>query len=156
MPRGTAFFHTTGEKSGLEDFHVREKIMRFDHERVPERVVHARGAAAHGVSRFMSRSKTSLGRIFYATLRSRLPFSRVFRRSRVRDVGGYSARRARVFTKLYTQEGNFDLVGTTCPVFFIQDAIKFLYFVHAVKPEPHNEMPRRRRRTTSFWDFLSL
>lgn len=141
----------------LEDFIMREKITHFDHERIPERIVHARGAAAHGV--FVSYADHSwlTKASFLAAEGKETPvfvrFSTV-QGSRgsadtVRDVRGFA-------TKFYTDEGNFDLVGNNMPVFFIQDAIKFPDFVHAVKPEPHNEIPQAQSAHDTFWDFVSL
>jgi catalase len=141
----------------LEDFHLREKIMRFDHERIPERVVHARGAAAHGVFQvYESLEEITRARFLCDPALKTAVFTRfsTVAGSRgsadtVRDVRGFA-------TKFYTQEGNFDLVGNNMPVFFIQDAIKFLDFVHAVKPEPHNEMPQAASAHDTLWDFVSL
>lgn len=141
----------------LEDFIMREKLTHFDHERIPERIVHARGSAAHGV--FVSYGDHSwlTKASFLAAEGKETPvftrFSTV-QGSRgsadtVRDVRGFA-------TKFYTDEGNFDLVGNNMPVFFIQDAIKFPDFVHAVKPEPHNEMPQAQSAHDTFWDFVSL
>jgi len=141
----------------LEDFIMREKLTHFDHERIPERIVHARGSAAHGV--FVSYADHSwlTKASFLAAEGKETPvftrFSTV-QGSRgsadtVRDVRGFA-------TKFYTDEGNFDLVGNNMPVFFIQDAIKFPDFVHAVKPEPHNEIPQAQSAHDSFWDFVSL
>ncbi len=141
----------------LEDFHLREKITRFDHERIPERVVHARGAAAHGVFQIYESLEDITRAQFLCDPSLKTP---VFTRfstvagsrgsaDTVRDVRGFA-------TKFYTQEGNFDLVGNNMPVFFIQDAIKFLDFVHAVKPEPHNEMPQAASAHDTLWDFVSL
>ena len=142
----------------LEDFHLREKITRFDHERIPERVVHARGSAAHGVFRVYD---DSLARVtaakFLSDPKRKTPvfcrFSTVGgsrgSADTVRDVRGFAV-------KFYTEEGNFDLVGNNMPVFFIQDGIKFPDIVHAVKPEPHHEMPQASSAHDSFWDFVSL
>jgi catalase len=141
----------------LEDFHLREKITHFDHERIPERIVHARGAGAHGFFQvYESLAKwTSAG--FLNDPARRTP---VFVRfSTVAGSRGSSdlARDARGFAvKFYTEEGNFDLVGNNIPVFFIQDAVKFPDFVHSVKPEPHNEMPQAASAHDTFWDFISL
>src|SRR6187455_59570 len=141
----------------LEDFILREKITHFDHERIPERVVHARGSAAHGIFRLhedMSRY-TSAG--FLCDTNRETP---VFVRfSTVAGSRGSSdlARDVRGFAvKFYTDAGNFDLVGNNIPVFFIQDAVKFPDLVHAVKPEPHNEMPQAASAHDTFWDFISL
>jgi catalase len=141
----------------LEDFHFREKITHFDHERIPERVVHARGAAAHGyfqVYRSLSRytraaflqdpdKKTPVFVRFSTVAGSRGSTDLA------RDVRGFAV-------KFYTDEGNFDLVGNNIPVFFIQDAVKFPDLVHAVKPEPHNEIPQAASAHDTFWDFISL
>lgn len=141
----------------LEDFHLREKIMHFDHERIPERVVHARGSAAHGYFQVYKSMKEYTKAGFLQDPSVKTPvfvrFSTVagFRGSAdtVRDARGFA-------TKFYTSEGNFDLVGNNIPVFFIQDAIKFPDFVHSVKPEPHNEMPQASSAHDNFWDFISL
>jgi catalase len=141
----------------LEDFIFREKITHFDHERIPERIVHARGSGAHG---------------FFQVYESQAPLTRaqflqdphvktpVFVRfSTVAGSRGSSdlARDVRGFAvKFYTQEGNFDLVGNNMPVFFIQDAVKFPDLIHAVKPEPHNEIPQAASAHDTFWDFISL
>ncbi|MBD1381046.1 catalase [Metabacillus arenae] len=140
----------------MEDFHFREKMTHFDHERIPERVVHARGFGAHG---------------YFQPYESMAPFTKakflqdpsvktpVFVRfstvagskgsgDTVRDVRGFA-------TKFYTEEGNYDLVGNNIPVFFIQDAIKFPDLVHALKPEPHNEMPQAASAHDTFWDFIA-
>ena len=126
----------------LEDHILREKIMHFDHERIPERVVHARGAAAHGVFELYENMAKVAKADFLNDISINTPvfvrFSTVvgFRGSAdtARDVRGFSVR-------FYTQEGNFDLVGNNIPVFFVQDAIKFPDLIHSVKPEPHNEIP---------------
>lgn len=141
----------------LEDFIMREKLTHFDHERIPERIVHARGAAAHGVFKSYADHSWLTKASFLAGEGKETPvfvrFSTV-QGSRgsadtVRDARGFA-------TKFYTDEGNFDLVGNNMPVFFIQDAIKFPDFVHAVKPEPHNEIPQAQSAHDSFWDFVSL
>ena len=141
----------------LEDFILREKITHFDHERIPERVVHARGAAAHGyfqVERSMSRYTRA---VFLQDPSKKTP---VFVRfSTVAGSRGSSdlARDVRGFAvKFYTDEGNFDLVGNNFPVFFIQDAVKFPDLIHAVKPEPHHEIPQAASAHDTFWDFISL
>src|SRR6476660_3464295 len=141
----------------LEDFILREKITHFDHERIPERVVHARGAAAHGyfqVERSLSRytraaflqdpSKRTPVFVRFSTVAGSRGSSDL-----ARDVRGFAV-------KFYTDEGNFDLVGNNIPVFFIQDAIKFPDLIHAVKPEPHNEIPQAASAHDTFWDFISL
>jgi catalase len=141
----------------LEDFHLREKITHFDHERIPERVVHARGAGAHGFFQVYEPlgKWTSAG--FLTDPARRTPvfvrFSTVVgsrgSTDLARDVRGFAV-------KFYTEEGNFDLVGNNIPVFFIQDAVKFPDLVHSVKPEPHNEMPQAAAAHDTFWDFISL
>lgn len=151
---------TVGERGPtlLEDFHLREKVMRFDHERIPERVVHARGSGAHGYFQVYNdalRAHTSAQFLCDPSLRTPVfvRFSTV-QGSRgstdtPRDVRGFA-------TKFYTEQGNFDLVGNNMPVFFIQDGIKFPDFVHALKPEPHNEMPQAASAHDTLWDFVSL
>lgn len=141
----------------LEDFILREKITHFDHERIPERIVHARGSGAHGIFKLYK----SLGNVTKANfLNDTETETPVFVRfstvagSRgstdlARDVRGFAV-------KFYTQHGNFDLVGNNMPVFFIQDAMKFPDLVHAVKPEPDNEMPQAASAHDTFWDFISL
>src|SRR5512133_3174832 len=127
----------------LEDFQLREKIMHFDHERIPERIVHARGSGAHGYFELTESMSGYTKAKFLQTPGTRTP---VFTRfSTVAGSRGSSdlARDIRGFAvKFYTEEGNYDLVGNNMPVFFIQDAIKFPDLVHAVKPEPHHEMPQ--------------
>jgi len=141
----------------VDDFHFREKIFHFDHERIPERVVHARGYAAHG---------------FFETYESLAAYTRadIFQRPgektpafvRFSTVAGNKgsfdlARDVRGFAvKLYTQEGNWDIVGNNIPVFFIQDAIKFPDMVHAVKQEPDRAFPQAQSAHDNFWDFISL
>ncbi len=141
----------------LEDFILREKITHFDHERIPERVVHARGSAAHGYFQVYE----SLAELTKAGfLQDPAMQTPVFVRfSTVAGSRGSSdlARDVRGFAvKFYTQEGNYDLVGNNMPVFFIQDAIKFPDLIHAVKPEPHNEIPQAASAHDTFWDFISL
>jgi len=141
----------------LEDFQLREKITHFDHERIPERIVHARGSGAHGYFELhKSMSKYTKAK-FLQTPGTRTP---VFVRfSTVAGSRGSSdlARDVRGFAvKFYTEEGNFDLVGNNIPVFFIQDAIKFPDLIHAVKPEPDNEIPQAASAHDTFWDFVSL
>ncbi len=141
----------------LEDFILREKINHFDHERIPERVVHARGSAAHGYFELTS----SLADVSKAGI-----FNRVGERTpvfaRFSTVAGSkgsfdTARDVRGFAvKFYTQEGNWDLVGNNIPVFFIQDAIKFPDLIHAAKPEPDREFPQAQTAHDTFWDFVSL
>jgi len=141
----------------LEDFIMREKITHFDHERIPERVVHARGSGAHGVFRVYESMSHLTKAHFLQDPSAETPvfvrFSTVAgsrgSTDLARDVRGFAV-------KFYTQEGNFDLVGNNIPVFFIQDAIKFPDLVHAVKPEPDNEMPQAASAHDTFWDFISL
>lgn len=141
----------------LEDFIMREKITHFDHERIPERIVHARGTGAHGFFQTYENHSALTKAGFLQDPGKKTP---VFVRfstvqgprgsgDTVRDVRGFAV-------KFYTDEGNFDLVGNNMPVFFIQDAIKFPDFVHAVKPEPHNEIPTGGSAHDTFWDFVSL
>src|SRR5688572_18170155 len=141
----------------LEDFILREKITHFDHERIPERIVHARGSAAHGVFKVYK----SMGKYTKAAfLQDPEKETPVFVRfSTVAGSRGSSdlARDVRGFAvKFYTDDGNFDLVGNNIPIFFIQDAMKFPDLVHAVKPEPDNEMPQAASAHDTFWDFISL
>ena len=141
----------------LEDFIFREKMTHFDHERIPERIVHARGSAAHGVFQvYESMAKyTKAGFLNDPSIQTPVfvRFSTVAgsrgSTDMARDVRGFAV-------KFYTQEGNFDLVGNNMPVFFIQDAIKFPDLIHAVKPEPHNEIPQAASAHDTFWDFVSL
>lgn len=141
----------------LEDFLLREKITHFDHERIPERVVHARGSGAHGFFELDKSLKKYTRAAFLQEAGNRTP---VFVRfSTVAGSRGSSdlARDVRGFAiKFYTSEGNFDLVGNNMPVFFIQDAIKFPDLIHAVKPEPNNEIPQAASAHDTFWDFISL
>jgi catalase len=142
----------------MEDQVLREKIQHFDHERIPERVVHARGAAAHGFFQVFdnSLSKYTVAKVLTdPTLKTPvfLRFSTVAgsrgSADTARDVRGFAV-------KLYTVEGNWDLVGNNIPVFFIQDAIKFPDLIHAVKPEPNNEIPQASSAHDTFYDFISL
>ncbi|MGC4098035.1 MAG: catalase [Nitrospira sp.] len=141
----------------LEDFHLREKITHFDHERIPERVVHARGAAAHGFFQVYESMASVTKAGFLRNPAERTPvfvrFSTVVgsrgSSDLARDVRGFAV-------KFYTQEGNVDLVGNNIPVFFIQDGMKFPDLVHAIKPEPHHEMPQAASAHDTFWDFISL
>ncbi len=151
---------TVGERGPtlLEDFHAREKITHFDHERIPERVVHARGAGAYGyfepyddsladytVAKFLiTPGKQTPVFVRFSTVAGSRGSA-----DTVRDVRGFA-------TKFYTDQGNYDLVGNNFPVFFIQDGIKFPDFVHAVKPEPHNEIPQAQSAHDNLWDFVSL
>jgi catalase len=141
----------------LEDFILREKITHFDHERIPERVVHARGSAAHGYFQVYESMAQYTKADFLQDPSVKTP---VFARfSTVAGSRGSSdlARDVRGFAvKFYTEEGNYDLVGNNIPVFFIQDAMKFPDLVHAVKPEPHNEIPQAASAHDTFWDFISL
>ncbi|MGC4403329.1 catalase [Methyloversatilis sp. MC4-4] len=141
----------------LEDFILREKITHFDHERIPERVVHARGSAAHG---YFEAYQPLTGLTRAAPFQEAGKITPVFVRfstvagergsvDTARDVRGFAV-------KFYTDEGNWDLVGNNIPVFFIQDAMKFPDLVHAVKPEPHNGMPQAASAHDTFWDFASL
>ena len=140
----------------MEDFHFREKLTHFDHERIPERVVHARGSGAHGYFQVYESLAEYTKARFLQDPSVRTPvfvrFSTVvgFRGSAdtVRDVRGFA-------TKFYTEDGNYDLVGNNIPVFFIQDAIKFPDLVHAIKPEPHNEIPQASAAHDTFWDFVA-
>ncbi|WP_159476430.1 catalase [Dyadobacter sp. 3J3] len=141
----------------LEDFILREKITHFDHERIPERVVHARGSGAHGVFKVYDSLWSVTKAQFLLDPSIETPvfvrFSTVTgskgSSDLARDVRGFAVR-------FYTQEGNFDLVGNNMPVFFIQDAIKFPDLIHAVKPEPDSEMPQAASAHDTFWDFISL
>ena len=140
----------------LEDFHLREKITHFDHERIPERVVHARGAAAHGRFEAYGNARN----VTRAAFLQRGAVTPVFARfstvlgsrgsaDTVRDTRGFA-------TKFYTEEGTFDLVGNNIPVFFIQDGIKFPDIIHAGKPQPDREIPQAQSAHDTFWDFVSL
>ncbi len=141
----------------LEDFILREKITHFDHERIPERIVHARGSAAHGYFElYQNMSKYTKAGFLNDT---KIKTSVFVRFSTVAGSRGSTdlARDARGFAvKFYTQQGNYDLVGNNIPVFFIQDAMKFPDLVHALKPEPDNEMPQAASAHDTFWDFISL
>lgn len=141
----------------LEDFIMREKITHFDHERIPERIVHARGSGAHGVFRpYKSMSKVTKANFLQDADKETPVFVRF---STVQGPRGSTdlARDVRGFAvKFYTDEGVFDLVGNNMPVFFIQDAMKFPDLVHAVKPEPHNDIPQASSAHDTFWDFISL
>ncbi|GAB3309784.1 catalase [Epidermidibacterium keratini] len=140
----------------LQDHHLREKITHFDHERIPERVVHARGAAAHGVFE----SYGNAGSVTHANFLAEGRRTPVFVRfstvlgsrgsaDTVRDTRGFAV-------KFYSDEGTFDLVGNNIPVFFIQDAIKFPDVIHAGKPQPDREIPQAQSAHDTFWDFVSL
>ena len=141
----------------LEDFILREKITHFDHERIPERIVHARGSAAHGyfeaylplteltrAAPFKEAGKVTPVFVRFSTVAGERGSV-----DTARDVRGFAV-------KFYTDEGNWDLVGNNIPVFFIQDAMKFPDLIHAVKPEPHNGMPQAASAHDTFWDFASL
>lgn len=140
----------------LQDHHLREKITHFDHERIPERVVHARGAGAHGVFRANGAAEKICKAGFLksgAETEVFVRFSTVLGNrgsaDTVRDTRGFA-------TKFYTHEGTFDLVGNNIPVFFIQDGIKFPDVVHAAKPHPDREIPQAQSAHDTFWDFVSL
>lgn len=141
----------------LEDFILREKITHFDHERIPERIVHARGSGAHGyfeaydaltqytrAAPFAEKGKLTPVFVRFSTVAGERGS-----KDTARDVRGFAV-------KFYTDEGNWDLVGNNMPVFFIQDAMKFPDLVHAVKPEPHHGMPQAASAHDTFWDFVSL
>jgi catalase len=141
----------------LEDFILREKITHFDHERIPERIVHARGSGAHGFfeayAPLTDLTRASLfaeaGKITPVFVRFSTVAGERGSVDTARDVRGFAV-------KFYTDEGNWDLVGNNIPVFFIQDAMKFPDLVHAVKPEPHNGIPQAASAHDTFWDFVSL
>ena len=141
----------------LEDFILREKITHFDHERIPERIVHARGSAAHGYFECTKALGEYTRASLFAEVSKQTPvfvrFSTVLGErgstDTARDVRGFAV-------KFYTDEGNWDLVGNNIPVFFIQDAMKFPDLVHAAKPEPHFGMPQAASAHDTFWDFASL
>ena len=143
--------------TALEDFILREKITHFDHERIPERVVHARGSAAHGFfESYKDFSDLTRATVFAAPGKQTPVFVRFSTvagergsSDTVRDVRGFAV-------KFYSDEGNWDLVGNNIPVFFIQDAMKFPDLVHSVKPEPHHAMPQASSAHDTFWDFVSL
>ncbi|MGV9878627.1 catalase [Streptomyces sp. NPDC003006] len=140
----------------LQDHHLREKITHFDHERIPERVVHARGAAAHGIfqgygtaakitkAAFLAKDAETPVFVRFSTVLGSRGSS-----DTVRDTRGFA-------TKFYTEEGTFDLVGNNIPVFFIQDAIKFPDIIHAGKPHPDREIPQAQSAHDTFWDFVTL
>ena len=141
----------------LEDFILREKITNFDHERIPERIVHARGSAAHGYFECYKPLHKYTRASLFAEAGKQTPvfvrFSTVLGErgstDTARDVRGFAV-------KFYTDEGNWDLVGNNIPIFFIQDAMKFPDLVHAAKPEPHFGMPQAGSAHDTFWDFASL
>jgi catalase len=147
-----------GERGpSLQQDHIYfDKLMHFDRERIPERVVHARGSAAHGVFEATADMSAYTSAAFLKKGTKTPVFTRFstvagFKGSTdlARDVRGFAV-------KFYTEEGNFDLVGNNIPVFFIQDAMNFPDLVHAVKPEPNNEMPQAASAHDTFWDFISL
>src|SRR5258708_11683791 len=141
----------------MEDFHLREKITHFDHERIPERVVHARGSGAHGYFQVYESMAEYTKAGFLNDPARKTPvfvrFSTVLgsrgSADTVRDIRGFA-------TKFYTDEGTFDLVGNNIPVFFIQDGIKFPDVIHAAKPHPDREIPQAQSAHDTFWDFVSL
>jgi catalase len=141
----------------LEDFIFREKMTHFDHERIPERIVHARGSGAHGVFKLNeSLSKYTKAKLFSDVGKETPVFARLSTvvgsrgsTDLARDVRGFAV-------KFYTEEGNYDLVGNNIPVFFIQDSMKFPDLVHSIKPEPNNEIPQASAAHDTFWDFISL
>ena len=147
-PRGPAL---------LEDFVLREKITHFDHERIPERIVHARGSGAHGYFELTeSLEEYTTAKILTETGKQTPLFTRFSTvagnkgsKDTPRDVRGFAV-------KIYTEEGNWDIVGNNMPIFFIQDAMKFPDFVHAVKPEPDRGFPQAASAHDTFWDFVSL
>jgi len=143
--------------AALEDFHFREKIFHFDHERIPERVVHARGYGAHGffenyqplteftkADLFQRRGERTEAFVRFSTVAGNKGSTDL-----ARDVRGFAV-------KLYTKEGNWDLVGNNIPVFFIQDPIKFPDIIHAAKQEPDRGFPQAQTAHDNFWDFVSL
>ncbi len=141
----------------LEDFILREKITHFDHERIPERIVHARGSGAHGyfeaydplTEHTRAAPFSKKGKITPVFARFSTVVGERGSKDTARDARGFAV-------KFYTDEGNWDLVGNNIPVFFIQDAMKFPDLVHAVKPEPHHGMPQAASAHDTFWDFVSL
>lgn len=143
--------------AAMEDFHFREKLFHFDHERIPERVVHARGYGAHGyfetyeplsdITRadlFQRKGEKTPAFVRFSTVAGSKGSADL-----ARDVRGFAV-------KLYTKEGNWDIVGNNIPVFFIQDAIKFPDLIHAAKPEPDRAFPQAQTAHDNFWDFVSL
>ncbi len=143
--------------TALEDFHLREKIFHFDHERIPERVVHARGYGAHGYfENYQPLSDITSADLFQRTDEKTPAFVRFSTvagnkgsADLARDVRGFAV-------KLYTKQGNWDIVGNNMPVFFIQDAIKFPDLIHAAKAEPNSDFPQAQTAHDNFWDFISL
>ncbi|NYB73452.1 catalase [Sedimentibacter hydroxybenzoicus DSM 7310] len=148
---------TAGERGPtlIEDFLAREKLAHFDRERIPERVVHARGYGAHGeFELYQSMSDVTMADFLQDPAKKTPLFVRFSQvvgskgcNETVRDVRGFSI-------KFYTNDGNFDIVGINMPVFFIQDAIKFPDLIHSVKPEPDNEYPQGQTAHDTFWDFM--
>ena len=139
----------------LDDFHLREKIMHFDHERIPERVVHAHGVGVHGVFEAYRNASKATCADFLQRGRTTPVFTRFSTvvgsrgsANTARDVRGFAV-------KFYTDEGNFDLVGNNMPVFFIRDGIKFPDLIHAAKPEADLEVPQAQTAHATFWDFVS-
>ena len=139
----------------MDDFQLREKLMHFDHERIPERVVHARGVGVHGVfesygtaSEITSAGFLQPGRVTPVFTRFSTVAGSRGSADTARDVRGFAV-------KFYTEEGNFDLVGNNMPVFFIRDGIKFPDLIHAAKPEPDREIPQAQTAHSTFWDFVS-
>ena len=141
----------------MDDFHYREKMFHFDHERIPERVVHARGYGAHGFfETYESLSDITRADVFQRAGEKTPVFVRFSTvagnkgsADLARDVRGFAV-------KIYTKEGNWDLVGNNIPVFFIQDAIKFPDLIHAAKQEPDRAFPQAQTAHDNFWDFISL
>jgi len=141
----------------LEDFHLREKIFHFDHERIPERVVHARGFGVHGTFKLetsladhtIAKVLTEVGEETPMFVRFSTVAGNKGSPDLARDVRGFAA-------KFYTKEGNWDVVGNNIPVFFIQDAIKFPDLIHAAKQEPDRGFPQAQTAHDNFWDFISL
>ena len=141
----------------LEDFILREKITHFDHERIPERIVHARGSGAHGffecykpLTKYTKAAPfTEAGKVTPVFVRFSTVAGERGSADTARDVRGFAV-------KFYTDQGNWDLVGNNIPVFFIQDAMKFPDLIHAAKPEPHNAIPQAATAHDTFWDFASL
>ena len=141
----------------LEDFVLREKIFHFDHERIPERIVHARGSGAHGYFECTTAIPELTKASIFQEVGKRVPLFARFSTvaggagsaDTPRDVRGFAV-------KFYTQEGNWDLVGNNIPVFFIQDAIKFPDLIHAVKMEADRGYPQAASAHDTFWDFAGL
>jgi catalase len=141
----------------LEDFVLREKITHFDHERIPERVVHARGSAAHGFFECTADVTHLTMAAPFAEIGKRTPVFTRFSTVAGERGSADTARDVRGFAvKFYTDQGNWDLVGNNIPVFFIQDAMKFPDLIHAVKPEPHNAIPQASSAHDTFYDFISM